>query len=588
MAQYTRSTRCTLTNHAWAPADWRALPARHQPVWPDAAEAGARRRGAADDAAARLRGRGASPGGGARRGRARAGVPPPGGRLRRVVPRLLRRLDPREAEDLPADVGRDDLRLGAAAREGRPDRGPVRASRARRRRSGRRPRAPVVPRAHGQRRRADARGADARSRAAAARLPPVRRRRSTSLRAFTKGGFADLDAGARVEPGVRRESPEGQRYEALAAEIERALDFVAALRDRPRRRSGCTSVDLWTSHEGLAARLRGGADAARLADRRLVRLLGAHALDRRAHAPARTARTSSSSPASTTRSASSSARRRRRTRSSSCASGSTRRAAREADADRADGGASAWSTRCRRSCAPSGTPGTRWCGRPTRCTRTCSAPRRGSRPAASTRSWTRSTRSSPSAATEGVWPGGVHIEFTGEDVTECVGGSAAVLEEELTMRYESLCDPRLNARQSLDLAFRVGELMRDGSSAGVAERRGDPGDRAEKRPRRALVPGAVCAQELDLDRVHRVDVRVPQPHRPLDHRMAVEQRLGLDDRQHRFDGARVLRLERRPRSGPGRRSAARARGSRAAISKLDFASVISRFSTSARKNGHSR
>ena len=60
----------------------------------------------------------------------------------------------------------------------------------------------------------------------------------------------------------------------------------------------------------------------------------------------------------------------------------------------------------------------------------------------------------------GVWPGGVHLEFTGEDVTECLGGSAAVLEEELTSRYESLCDPRLNARQSLDLAFRVAELMR--------------------------------------------------------------------------------------------------------------------------------
>jgi len=61
---------------------------------------------------------------------------------------------------------------------------------------------------------------------------------------------------------------------------------------------------------------------------------------------------------------------------------------------------------------------------------------------------------------EDVWPGGVHLEFTGEDVTECLGGSAAVLEQELTTRYESLCDPRLNARQSLDLAFRVAELMR--------------------------------------------------------------------------------------------------------------------------------
>jgi 3-deoxy-7-phosphoheptulonate synthase len=60
-----------------------------------------------------------------------------------------------------------------------------------------------------------------------------------------------------------------------------------------------------------------------------------------------------------------------------------------------------------------------------------------------------------------VWPGGVHLEFTGEDVTECLGGSEAVLEEHLDARYMSLCDPRLNARQSLDLAFRLAELMRD-------------------------------------------------------------------------------------------------------------------------------
>jgi 3-deoxy-7-phosphoheptulonate synthase len=61
---------------------------------------------------------------------------------------------------------------------------------------------------------------------------------------------------------------------------------------------------------------------------------------------------------------------------------------------------------------------------------------------------------------EGVWPGGVHLEFTGEDVTECLGGGEAVTEEHLSSRYETLCDPRLNARQSLDLAFRVAELMR--------------------------------------------------------------------------------------------------------------------------------
>ena len=61
---------------------------------------------------------------------------------------------------------------------------------------------------------------------------------------------------------------------------------------------------------------------------------------------------------------------------------------------------------------------------------------------------------------EGAWPGGVHLEFTGEDVTECLGGADALLEEELCTRYETLCDPRLNARQSLDLAFRLSELLR--------------------------------------------------------------------------------------------------------------------------------
>ncbi len=61
---------------------------------------------------------------------------------------------------------------------------------------------------------------------------------------------------------------------------------------------------------------------------------------------------------------------------------------------------------------------------------------------------------------QGVWPGGVHLEFTGEDVTECLGGADDVLESQLSSRYETLCDPRLNARQSLDLAFRLAELMR--------------------------------------------------------------------------------------------------------------------------------
>jgi 3-deoxy-7-phosphoheptulonate synthase len=59
-----------------------------------------------------------------------------------------------------------------------------------------------------------------------------------------------------------------------------------------------------------------------------------------------------------------------------------------------------------------------------------------------------------------VWPGGVHVELTGDDVTECLGGSGAVSGDQLEERYETDCDPRLNARQSLDLAFEVAELLR--------------------------------------------------------------------------------------------------------------------------------
>jgi 3-deoxy-7-phosphoheptulonate synthase len=58
---------------------------------------------------------------------------------------------------------------------------------------------------------------------------------------------------------------------------------------------------------------------------------------------------------------------------------------------------------------------------------------------------------------EGTWPGGIHIELTGENVTECLGGADDV--SDLDDRYETMCDPRLNARQSLDLAFRVAELI---------------------------------------------------------------------------------------------------------------------------------
>jgi 3-deoxy-7-phosphoheptulonate synthase len=63
----------------------------------------------------------------------------------------------------------------------------------------------------------------------------------------------------------------------------------------------------------------------------------------------------------------------------------------------------------------------------------------------------------------GTHPGGIHIEFTGDDVTECIGGGQPITESDLSFRYETACDPRLNRSQSLDLAFRVAGLYREGS-----------------------------------------------------------------------------------------------------------------------------
>ena len=61
----------------------------------------------------------------------------------------------------------------------------------------------------------------------------------------------------------------------------------------------------------------------------------------------------------------------------------------------------------------------------------------------------------------GTHPGGIHVELTGNDVTECLGGLSALHDDDLQRRYETLCDPRLNHQQSLELAFVVAEMLAD-------------------------------------------------------------------------------------------------------------------------------
>jgi 3-deoxy-7-phosphoheptulonate synthase len=60
---------------------------------------------------------------------------------------------------------------------------------------------------------------------------------------------------------------------------------------------------------------------------------------------------------------------------------------------------------------------------------------------------------------EGTHPGGVHVEMTGQNVTECTGGAAKITEADLARQYDTGCDPRLNAAQSLELAFRLAERL---------------------------------------------------------------------------------------------------------------------------------
>jgi 3-deoxy-7-phosphoheptulonate synthase len=68
-------------------------------------------------------------------------------------------------------------------------------------------------------------------------------------------------------------------------------------------------------------------------------------------------------------------------------------------------------------------------------------------------------------AAEGTHAGGVHLEMTGQNVTECTGGARAITDEDLNDRYHTVCDPRLNAEQSLDLAFLLADLLRQERTA---------------------------------------------------------------------------------------------------------------------------
>ena len=279
------------------------------------------------------------------------------------------------------------------------------------------------------------------------------------LRAFTNGGFADLTQVHTWNQEFVASSPEGRRYEFLAAEIERALDFVRACGIDVAQAQRLHRVDLWTSHEGLVldyeeALTRRDSLTGDWYDcsahmlwigERTRQLGGAHV---EFFAGVENPLGLKLGPSATADEVVELCDRLNRARRPGRLTLIVRMGAERLvealppiiRAVRDSGHPVVWATDPMHANVFRTSSGVK--------TRSFEAIMDEIAAFFST------------CRNEGVWPGGIHIEFTGEDVTECLGGSAEVLEEELTMRYESLCDPRLNARQSLDLAFRVGELMR--------------------------------------------------------------------------------------------------------------------------------
>jgi 3-deoxy-7-phosphoheptulonate synthase len=279
------------------------------------------------------------------------------------------------------------------------------------------------------------------------------------LRAFTKGGFADLSQVHTWNQQFVAGSPGGQHYEALAAEIDRALRFMRACGINLGDEASLQQVDFWTSHEAL---ILGFEEAMTRRDS-----LTGDWYDTSAHLVWVGERT-----------------RRLDGAHLDFLSGVSNPLA-------AKIGPNASAADVVGLCAildPERTPGrltliTRMgAGRtPELLPPLVDAVRQAGHPVV----WTcdpmhgntfngpggRKTRHFDHVLTEireffatcravGAWPGGVHVELTGDNVTECLGGTDEILEDHLELRYTTTCDPRLNASQSLDLAFQVADLLR--------------------------------------------------------------------------------------------------------------------------------
>jgi len=278
------------------------------------------------------------------------------------------------------------------------------------------------------------------------------------LRAFTTGGFADLSLVHNWNLEFVAESPQGQRYEAMAADIDRALQFMRAVGIDSANEKTLHSVDFFTSHEALLLEYEDpltrrdsitgewyGCSAHMLwVGERTRQLDGAH-LDfvSQIKNPVACKIGPTVTPDEVVAICEKLNPERipgRLTLISRMGAGRLRGAL----------------PPLLRAVASSGHPVVWACD-----------PMHGNTKTSVTGHKTRHFDDVLSEVMdffavhreEGTWPGGIHVELTGDDVTECLGGSDDIVEDQLPTRYTTVCDPRLNARQATDLAFQVAELL---------------------------------------------------------------------------------------------------------------------------------
>jgi 3-deoxy-7-phosphoheptulonate synthase len=279
------------------------------------------------------------------------------------------------------------------------------------------------------------------------------------LRAFTKGGFADL---GRVHTWTQEfvsSSPEGQRYAQLAAEIDRALRFMRACGVETEGNNTLQTVDVFTSHEAL---LLGYEEALTRQDsltggwydcsahmlwigERTRQLDGAHVEFLRGVGNPLGCKIG---PSTSVEFVLQLCEKLNPARVAGRLTLISRMGADQVEATLRP---------ILRAVRDAGHPVVWACDPMHANTYTSESGRK-------TRAFADICREIDgfvrAHAAEGTWPGGIHVELTGDNVTECIGGADNILDSQLGDAYQTVCDPRLNGRQSLDLAFHVSEMLR--------------------------------------------------------------------------------------------------------------------------------